>query len=390
MRAAMVVGERRREVRLAARAWEKAGWIDAAGRAEIDRRYVDDRARVGPALRTLICCAAWFAILSGFGTFLAMAQLWNHGSALGMALLIAGVFCVIGAEVAHGPLRTSGVGADDGLELCAGGFLFAGLLLLLDLDHQSSLGVAFGLGALIAAGAAWRWGGWLYGGLACAAGFMALAETPAPRLAWLVVGAGLVLPLLWLGDAARLAPSQRAAVRCAMVVALAALYAALNYASLERNLFEHLWNDSVVGDPMAWSLALAIAATALLPLAVLALGVRRRDRLVIGCGLLLCAASVLTLRWYVHVAPLWLLLLLGGAALGGGALALRRWLHDGPEHERRGFTAEALLDGGRRQLLEMAAAVAAFTPAARAHAEPAGGFEGGGGQSGGGGATTEF
>jgi hypothetical protein len=393
MNAGVAAGERAREVRVAARAWEKAGWIDGEKRSAIDKLHADDRVRLGWALRGLVCLFTWFALSSGFGFLMTIVNGFRE-NIIGLPLVVLGIFCLVGAEVAHLALRTSGMGADDALEIAAVACVWAGTAILFDWDHAYAMVSVFFFGTLLLALAAWRWGGWFFGGLATAGVFATLARLPAPRLLWCLAGALLVPALLWLGDRRRLAPSQRAGARTGVVIALGALYVALNYLSVERGVFEAAWldgGDGSTGAPAALLLPIGLLATALLPLLVLTVGIRRRDRLVLGCGILLAAASLVTLRWYVHLMPLWTLLLLVGVALGGAALALRRWLDGGAAHERGGFTAEPLLEGGRRQLVEMAAAVAAFSPAARVHPDaPAPGFEGGGGQSGGGGATTDF
>lgn len=389
MNAALAAGERAREVRRAARAWEQAGWIDAAHRARIDGLHADDRVRLGWALRALVFLFTCFAVASGFGVLMVPLGA-SLGRQIGIPLLLVGGLCLVGAEVVHSALRASGMGADDALEQCALGFGIGGAGILFALDRAAMLPLFFACAALVLAAAAWRWGGWFYGLLSSAALFAALWRAPAPRVAWVVVGAALILPLLRLGDSASLSPSQRAASRAAAALALAAPYIALNYASLDRGLLEERW---LLGEASApdWVLPVGLLATIVLPPLVLWLGVRRRDRLVLACGLLMAAASLATLRWYVHLMPLWLLLMLAGAALGGAALALRRWLDAGAEHVRGGFTAEPLLESGRRQLLEIAASVAVFTPAAQpTGAETSPGFSGGGGQSGGGGATTTF
>ena len=111
--------------------------------------------------------------------------------------------------------------------------------------------------------------------------------------------------------------------------------------------------------------------------------------LAILAGLVGVLASLVTLRFYVHVAPLWVVLLLGGSVALGLALLLRRFLDSGPQHERHGFTAEPLFaDPEGRSALEVAASVVSLTPAARPMEKP--GFEGGGGSFGGGGASGKF
>jgi hypothetical protein len=142
--------------------------------------------------------------------------------------------------------------------------------------------------------------------------------------------------------------------------------------------------------PTAGALAtLAAVATGLVPLATLAWGVWSRRRWLIALGTLGVLASLVTLRFYVHVAPLWVVLLLGGGAALALATALRRYLDSGAGRERGGLTAEPLFgDGDGRSALELAVGAASATPEARAVEGPE--FQPGGGRLGGGGASGTY
>jgi hypothetical protein len=74
----------------------------------------------------------------------------------------------------------------------------------------------------------------------------------------------------------------------------------------------------------------AIAGTAVVPLCAIAFGILSRRRLFLDWGLTRGVASLATLRFYVHVAPLWVVLTLGGAAAIAVALAARRFLASDP------------------------------------------------------------
>jgi hypothetical protein len=97
------------------------------------------------------------------------------------------------------------------------------------------------------------------------------------------------------------------------------------------------------GAELLYSLSLLLASAALAVLAAL----RPRFSL-FALGTLTAVASILTLRFYVHLAPLWVLLTLGGLLCIGLALLLERWLNAGPARVRRGFTAEPLFEDERR------------------------------------------
>jgi uncharacterized membrane protein YgcG len=176
-----------------------------------------------------------------------------------------------------------------------------------------------------------------------------------------------------------------------LVVALAALYAAVHLGSWEARLIEEIGGHTVPPRPpggAAWWAA--AAATALVPLVLLGCGLHRRHRALLLVGAGTAVASLVTLRYYVHIAPPWLALILGGGLLLALALAIERYLRSGAGGERHGFTAAPLFtDAARARPLEVAAALLTLTPEARPQAaEPA--FRGGGGRSGGGGATGEF
>ena len=103
-------------------------------------------------------------------------------------------------------------------------------------------------------------------------------------------------------------------------------------------------------------------ATALVPLLTLAWGVRTRRRWLIALGALGIVASLVTLRHYVHVAPLWVVLIASGAATLAVAAALRRYLESGPGRRAGRADGGPAVRGERRpSVLEIA--VAPSTPA---------------------------
>jgi uncharacterized membrane protein YgcG len=132
-----------------------------------------------------------------------------------------------------------------------------------------------------------------------------------------------------------------------------------------------------------------MTATALLPVAVLAWGIRTRRVFLIDTGALFLVLSAVTLRHYVRVAPLWAVLAGAGAILLGVALALERWLSRGAGKERGGFTAEPLFsDESKARLLQTIPVAATLGPEATGPPEKA--FTPGGGSFGGGGASERF
>ena len=123
---------------------------------------------------------------------------------------------------------------------------------------------------------------------------------------------------------------------------------------------------------------------------MLAWGLRSRRTFLLDTGIVLLALSLVTVRHYVHVAPLWVVLILAGALLVVLALAVERALRRARSGEIAGFTADPLFSDERRQhILQVVPVVAAFTPEARTPA-PDPGFAGEGGRFGGGGAQEKF
>ncbi|HQR66923.1 MAG TPA: hypothetical protein PLB02_05970, partial [Thermoanaerobaculia bacterium] len=185
------------------------------------------------------------------------------------------------------------------------------------------------------------------------------------------------------------APPHRESAAVLLVTALAAVYAAVNYASVEGWWLERLRNDFVWAARPAGLLALAAVATALLPVAVLAGGIRARRVFLIDAGALFLILSLVTLRHYVRIAPLWAILTFLGAIFLGLALGLERWLSRGAGKERNGFTAEPLFaDETKARLLQAIPVAVTLQP--ETPPPPEKGFTPGGGSFGGGGASERF
>lgn len=133
-----------------------------------------------------------------------------------------------------------------------------------------------------------------------------------------------------------------------------------------------------------------MAATALVPVLVLAAGLRRRRLPLLLAGTVAAVASLATFQHYLRLEPAWLVLTGAGALWIAVVLGLWRYLDSGPAGERGGFTAAPLLTDARRQAaLEVGVAVLTLQPEARAAGDEHP-FEGGGGRSGGAGATGEY
>jgi hypothetical protein len=394
MKGSWVGAERAEEVRAAARGWKRAGAIGEGTFEEISRRYPEPRTLPAPLWRILFFVLSSFVLLAVFAAF-AVAARPNAAS----AWVLCAVFGVAFVAMADLQARSAAMALRGGVEAASfwGIVLLIGALFLLfeeDLHLREPDGpnlVLLGAALLFAMGA-YRWGNAVFAGFAAGALFVLLARAPHGRLLWVAGGVALSALAGRFTDRPSWAPSHRACAWGLVVCGIAAVYAAVNFWSLDHRTIEEFGSRARTL-PDAWpgdgARAAAIVATALVPLAVLLRGVVRRRRLLLDAGLVLAALSLVTLRAYVHALDVRVVLAGAGALLIGGALALNRWLNRGPGGERRGFTADPLFaDETAFRAAELAPVLAAHAPAANPPDEP--GFTGGGGSFGGGGAGTSY
>jgi hypothetical protein len=384
LRKSVEAAERREEVRGAARAWNRTGAIDDETLAAIVKEYPDDRFRVRPAFRALFFL---FTLVAAGSAFAVLAAIDVPVGALLFSFALGSVALT---EVQTGKLRRSGAGAEEATALLSFGFSIAFLAWSFD-ESGGEFPWRFlsGAAAVLASAAAWRWGLSLFGALAAASLFLSLSFWSGARACWVVAALALVLPLLAASVSPRLAPSPRRAADAALVTALAALYFAVHLGSYDGGLLER----SAVLGPFEGAVPrpgrfLHIVGTTVVPLVVLAGGILLRRPLLLRMGVVLGVASLVTLRFYVHVAPLWVVLIAcGGAAVAMGML-LNRFLASGPGGERHGFTAEPLFGESSRTAAIEAGLAVALAPGSTPGEKPE--FRGAGGEFGGGGASGKF
>jgi hypothetical protein len=126
------------------------------------------------------------------------------------------------------------------------------------------------------------------------------------------------------------------------------------------------------------------------PPIVLTVGLRKRDRLVIWAGAIAAVATLVTNKPYLGWERYTWDPMLLGVLLAGMALFLRRWLAQGTDEVRNGFTARRLSGKDKRWINVGAVAVGLASPSVIPHPRHESGPEFGGGASGGGGATSDF
>jgi MFS family permease len=384
--------DRNASIRAAARSWRKAGAIDAAALVAVEAAYPDDRHRVGPVFRVLLFVFALIAINGGLGFVWALAGS-DSEPVLAGACLVLGLLLIGATELQIHSMRRSQSGVEAATSFAGLGFLTGFAFWAFynsGVEERWAVGCTLLAAALLLAGAAWRWGYPFYAGVAMAALLGSFVVLPGGRPVWIALPLALAPFLIRGSESDRLPPALRSSCTAALGVGLAGLYVAVNYASYDQAWLE-AWKGNRPAGPGsdAWR-ALFWMTTAMVPIVYFAIGLRTRRHVFLVLGALTAAVSAVTLRAYVHLAPLWAILTLSGAALVGAVFALRRHLDAGPGKERGGFTAEPLFeDLARRRMLEAGAAVLSLSPEARpVHQEPK--FEGEGGSFGGGGSNSEF
>jgi len=392
MKSEWVAAERVEEVRAAARGWKRAGAIGEGTFEEILRRHPEPRTLPAPLWRVLFFVLGSFVLLALSAAFLVGLSPGARDAWVLCAILGAGFIAI--AEV---QARSPAMALRGGVEAASfwGIVLLVGALFLsfeedLHLSEPSGPNLVLLGGAALFAAATWRWGNPAFALFSSVLGFVLLARAPHGRLLWIFGGVLLAALAERFLDRPSWAPSHRASAAAVALGAIAAVYAAVNLWSLDHHSVEALrgrtWD---VAGPSRGERAVAIAATALLPVLLVAAGLRARRRVFLDAGLVLAALSLVTLRAYVRIADLWAVLAAAGALLVGGALAVNRWLGRGRDGERNGFTADALFsDAERLRALEIAPVLAAHSPGGRPPDEP--GFSGGGGSFGGGGAGSSW
>lgn len=382
---------RREEMRDAASGWKKAGAIDEATLAVIEAEYpVSGRqlAAVWRVLVFLLVSVAVHALFWGVFTFVGTGT-------LGPACLAYGALLAIAAEVLRSS-RLPGTGAPAAAGFWAVLYLSIGVAVLLmqnfHLDDGPALTSALAFAMVAFAIACARWGYAAFGVLAAVALFLFLARFPEGRLLWIVGGALVLGAATRRVDRRRYAPPHRRALEGCLAAGAIAIYAAVNLYSLDRGLVEGLRDLSgrAPSPPAAARLASAIA-TALVPGLVFLWGLKSRRATPLRLGAVFAALSLVTLRHYARLDPLWAFLTASGVGLILLGLVLNRRLRRSPDGERRGYTASPLFRESGPRGLSTAAAVVGFAPDVSPAPEPGpGDYSPGGGRFGGGGASGSF
>src|SRR5262245_20902561 len=392
MRPESAAWDRAAEVRDAADGWFLVGAIDKETFDWINAAYPDPCVTPSIVWRVLTMAMVTAIILCTLGACWIAIRAKDAGLQLLFAL--AAVACLVATERMEASPRYARRGVGGATSFWAVVLLLLALgLFLADtmrLRFDDAIDIVLAAGCFAWAAGSWRWGNPLFAGLSAVSLFLFLGRLPCGRVLWIAVGAGLVLLAARLLDTAALPPSHRRSMMILVLLAIAAVYVAVNAYSLDKHLLEdlrrHVWNREA---PSPALFALSWIGTALFPPAVLLWGIRARRTFLIDAGIVLVGLSIVTLRYFVHVAPLWVVLSVSGAAVVLLALWLERTLQRASGGEISGFTADVLFSDERRQrVLQIGPVVVTFTPPSTSVAEGKG--YAGGGRFGGGGASEKF
>jgi len=377
--------ERVRAQRLV-REWTRSGLLDAAQgerfgtELRVDLRRTNLFLRVGLALFTGLIIAASVALL------MTVLDLRGH-VATAMITGIAALACIGAAEYLVREFRCYRFGIEEALAVGAVVLLGISAGEAVSWFHTEihGLPVAIALGVGVAGGLGlYRRFGFVYaafGSMVCAAAIPFQLDLPATSQR--LLAAAVIAFAFAVARSKRLKyeddyPGDEYGQLQA--AAWAAMYLVLNVQLTPG------WDTSD-----RWFYWCTYAATWVLPLTGLGLGIREKDRELMDVSLMLSLVTLLTNTAYLgRSTHPWDPCVLG-IALIGIALIVRRWLSAGPGGERKGFTPARLLDRDRALLSHVSTASVLGQPGfAPARAEPeapppefSGGRSGGGGASGG-------
>ena len=395
MRAESVAWERAAEVREAAEGWRRFGAIGTATYDAIGNAYPDPCVTPSAVWRVLTAVMVTAVMVFTLGAL--WLALRPGATILALLLFVLGAAAYMVTERLEASPRSARRGVAGATAFWGNILVLAGLGIFLSegqrIGGERTFDAVLLASALVWAASCWRWGSPLFAGLSAVSLFVFFSRLPFGRALWVLGGLALTGLVARRPDDAAWAPSHRRAAMVLLVAGVGAVYVASNVYSLDERLVEGFLKFAPRhGALPSWLIVVAAIATAVLPLAVLWWAWKSRRVLLLDTGVVLVALSLVTLRHYVRVAPLWVVLIVSGALLIVVALAVERALRRRPGGERWGFTADPLFsDERRQQLLQTVPVVAAFTPpAAPVAATDEPGFTGRGGTFGGGGASDKF
>jgi len=178
--------------------------------------------------------------------------------------------------------------------------------------------------------------------------------------------------------------SWRKPLTCVQIASLFSCYLASNYFIVREATENLLMMDIPEGGDIPFAV-LFYALTIAIPIAYIALGLKKRDSILIRVGLITAAFSAFTFKYYFSLGhPEWVLTIAGVVLFAIAALAIRYL-----KTERNGITHERLLVS-HFESLNVESILVSQTLGATTPQQSGQDFKGGGGNFGGGGATEKW
>ena len=381
--------------------WAAESRIDGVQNQRLEQETVSGLRTTNIFLRLVFFFFTVIIVGATVGLFFEVFLSGSSQQTVGIFLLIFSIVCYAAAEVVVSQFRLYRFGIEEALAVFSVGFLCAGIEIAFFSGYYSSQprGDQFLIPLVGSVFSLWIWhrfGLW-YAFLAAMifAPFLPGYWTSSHAAQHMIVAMLYSLGLIWI---AAVRSGHRYdyledAYSLAEALLWFGIYLALNLKLSSLDLPARWWspvtrNASEFSRSFYWATWVLIWS---LPAAILARGIRLKDRFVIAVGAI---AAILTficnkpyLGWQRHT---WDPMLLG-ILLTGVALFTRRWLSRGPGGVRNGFTA-ARLSGKDKHWMNAGSAVLGLispqsvTPRPQTNSD----FRFGGGASGGGGASSDF
>lgn len=387
MRAYGESGEEALRARHLLKDWAGEGFLSAAQHQRMEQETVCEFRRTNIFLRLVLFLFTLIVVGAAVALFFVVFLSHPSEQTTGISLLIFAALSYAAAEFAVSRARLYRYGIEEALAVCSVAFLCVGMKAFFtgpaDLPVPTTgvlvslwMWYRFGLPYMFLAAMIFvillpsHWASshaaqHLLVAAIYTAGLITIVTVRSRhRFTYLDDGYSIVEALLWLG-----------------------IYLAINLQLSSLNLLAEWWGAPHTANEFPKTFYWATwVLTWCLPPAVLARGIRGKDRFVIEVGTIAAVLTLVTnkpyLGWPRHT---WDPMLLG-ALLAGVALFIRRWLAEDPAGVRHGFTAQRL-SGKDKQWMNAGSVALGLMPHS---ATPSPDFHFGGGDSAGGGATSDF
>ena len=372
--------------------WVNLGFLEESQRQTMQQDIPCELRLTNGFLRAVLFIFTLLSAAAACGLFFVVFSPHSDSSAIGLLLVLFAAACYAGAEFAVSQYHVYRYGIEEGLAVLSIGFLCVGLQVVLSRDNVEFIVLATGA---IASYLLYRRFGLLYLFPA------AMAFAAAIPQFWTASHSGqhLIVAAFYLAGLAiviRIRPSHRldyldAEYSVIETLLWLGLYLSLNLQLSSVAMIAHwrpdLANPSEFSRPFYWT---TFALIWLLPAIVLWRSLAIKDRTITILGLVIAILTLATNKPYLGLPHhAWDPILLG-LLLTGVAIAVRRWLANGPAGIRQGFTAQRLSGRDKQWIDSVSPTLAITLPNPATLAPLSSEHEFGGGTSGGGGASSDF